>query len=204
MEVKYSYLISKIPSSLFEDVSSEYKVDRVNHKLTGQSLFQILLYNICEENRISLRIIEESLTNHHLEIYHKGKRLKASKSGIATRLKSIDYRFYESIFKKLEKVFNKELKKDTKTKIRLFDSTLVTLSSKLLKCGFAVPNGDKGQIKFSVGFNGLPTNVRFGIEKSDHSEDVALKASIKESSYGKDEIIVFDRGISSRKTFQEF
>jgi hypothetical protein len=48
MEIKFSDLISKIPSKLFEKVCAEYKIDRPNHKLTGQSLFQILLYNICE------------------------------------------------------------------------------------------------------------------------------------------------------------
>jgi len=43
--VKFSELISKILRQLFETVGAEYKVDKVNHKLTGQSLFQILLYN---------------------------------------------------------------------------------------------------------------------------------------------------------------
>ena len=60
MEVRFSDLVGKIPNKLFEEVGAEYKVDRPNHKLTGRSMFQILLYNICEEERISLRIIEES------------------------------------------------------------------------------------------------------------------------------------------------
>lgn len=52
MVVRYSELLSKIPDSLFELVGAEYKIDKVNHKLTGKSLFQILLYNICEEDKI--------------------------------------------------------------------------------------------------------------------------------------------------------
>ena len=39
MTVTYTDLISKIPSTLFDDLSSEYKVDKINHKLTGLLLF---------------------------------------------------------------------------------------------------------------------------------------------------------------------
>jgi len=88
--------------------------------------------------------------------------------------------------------------------IKLFDSTLVTLSGQLLKDGFKTSSGDKQQVKFSVGFDGLPCSVRFGSKRSDNSEDVALKAAIEEASLSKDDIVVFDRGISARKTFQEF
>lgn len=105
MGIKFSDLVRKIPNKLFEEVGAEYKVDRANHKLTGQSLFQILLYNICEEDRISLRVIEESFQRHQFSIYHKGKKLKASKSGISDRLKVIDYKYYEAIFTKLRGVF---------------------------------------------------------------------------------------------------
>ena len=204
MKLNFSDILRKVPSKLFEEVGAEYKVDRPNHKLTGQSLFQILLYNICEEDRISLRVIEESFERHQFVLYHKGKELKASKSGISDRLKAIDNRYYESIFARLQKVFAKELPIDHRKSIKIFDSTLVTLSSKLLKCGFKTSTGCKNQIKFSVGFNGLPHSIRFGQSSSDNSEDIALKEAIKEASLSKDDIVVFDRGISARKTFQEF
>ena len=204
MEIKFSDLVSKIPNKLFEEVGSEYKVDRPNHKLTGQSLFQILLYNICEEDKISLRIIEESFESHQFTLYHKGKAIKASKSGISDRLKAIDYKYYEAIFTKLRGVFAKELPESEGKNVKLFDSTLVTLSSKLLKCGFKAAGGTKNQIKFSVGFDGLPHSVRIGADCRDNAEDVALKAAIKEASLSKEDIVVFDRGISARKTFQEF
>lgn len=174
MEIKVSDLVSKIPNKLFEEVGAEYKVDRPNHKLTGQSLLQILLYNICEEDRISLRIIEESFERHQFTLYHKGKELKASRSGISDRLKAIDYRYYEAIFTKLRGVFAKELPVANGKSVKLFDSTLVTLSSKLLKCGFKTSGGTKNQIKFSVGFDGLPHSVRIGVDSSDNAEDVAL------------------------------
>ncbi len=203
MEVKFSDLMSKIPDGLFDSVESKFRVDKANHKLTGRSLFQILMYNICEENRLSLRVIEESFNNHQFVVYHKGKPIKASKSGMSDRLKSIDYQYYEEIFEQLRSLLSKELSLPERS-IKLFDSTIVTLSSKLLKCGFAAGHSGKNQLKFSIGFDGLPCSVRFGSDKSDNSEDVALKAIIQETSLSKNDIIVFDRGISARKSFVEF
>ena len=204
MKIKYSDLLSKIPNGLFESVSLEYKVDRPNNKLTGKSLFNILLYNICEEDEISLRIVEASFRKHQFMLYKDGKKLKASKSGLSDRLKAVDYRYYETIFKKLSTVYSKEIKAEGGPQLKIFDSTLVTLSSNLLKCGFKTSKGNNQQVKFSIGFDGLPTHVRFGDTKSDMSEEFALKAAIKEVSFSKDDIVVFDRGISARKTFVEF
>jgi hypothetical protein len=193
--------MAHVPENLFNDVGAELKVDRYNHKLTGKSLFQILLYNLCEEDKISLRVIEDSFNNHQFKLYHNGKPLKASKSGISDRLKTINYKYYESIFMTLQNTFAKQIPEQ---RVKRFDSTLVTLSSKLLKDGFKVPIGDKHQIKFSIGFDGLPRTVRIGTTRSDMSENIALRNAIKEASLSKDDIAVFDRGISARKTFKDF
>lgn len=141
MVVRYSELLSKIPDSLFEWVGAEYKIDKLIHKLTWKSLFQILLYNICEEDKISLRVIEESFEEHQFTVYHKGNIVRASKSGISERLKAIDYRYYESIFSSLRKSIGKDIVSNEGKNIELFDSILVTLSSKLLKCGFKTSTG---------------------------------------------------------------
>lgn len=204
MQVNFSDLMACVPSNLFEELNAKYKVDRYNHKLTGQSLFQILLYNICEEDRISLRVIEDSFNNHQFKLYHKEKQLRASKSGISDRLKMIDYRYYESIFMTLQSIFAEKIPSNEKQRVKRFDSTIITLSSKLLKNGFRVPNGDKHQIKFSIGFDNLPRSVRIGTKRSDMSEDIALRDAIKEASLSKEDIAVFDRGISARKTFKDF
>jgi len=204
MQVLFSDLMAKVPKELFEEVSAEFKVDKHNHKLTGRSMFQILLHNLCEENQISLRVIEDSFNNHKFKVYHNGKEVKASKSGISDRLKTIDYRYYEKIFMTLQNIFANEIPNQGIQQIKRFDSTLVTLSSKLLKNGVKVPVGDKHQIKFSIGFDGLPRSVRIGTTRSDMSEEVALKDAIKNASLSAKDIIVFDRGISARKTFKDF
>lgn len=204
MQVLFSDLMAKVPKELFEEVDAEFKVDKRNHKLTGQSLFQILLHNLCEENQISLRVIEDSFNNHKFKVYHNGKEIKASKSGISDRLKNIDYRYYEKIFMTLQNIFANEIPNCGTQQIKRFDSTLVTLSSKLLKNGFKVSVGDKNQIKFSIGFDGLPRSARIGTTRSDMSEEVALKDAIKSASLSAKDIVVFDRGICARKTFKDF
>lgn len=204
MSITFSEIMNKIPSKLFEDTRCEYPVDRCNHKITGKTLFELLLYNLCEENRISLRVIEDSFSHHGLKIMHKGEKIKVSRSGLSDRLKTIDYRYYEAIFYKLRTIFTSEVPREEDLSLVLFDSTLVTLSSNLLKCGFKVPNGSQKQMKFSVGFDGLPHSVRFGETPSDNNEDVSLKDAIKKVSLSKDDIVVFDRGLSARKTFKEF
>lgn len=202
--MRFSQLMSKIPLKLFNELNGEYQVDRPNHKLTGKSLFQILLYNICEEDRLSLRVIEESFDRHQLRLYHKGKPLKASKSGLSDRLKTVSYEYYEALFLRLRKIFAHELNSTLVSSIKLFDSTVVTLSSKLLQCGFKVPHGEKAQIKFSVGFDGLPQSVCICHEESDASENIALKKAIMQAGVSSRDIVVFDRGLTARKTFQEF
>lgn len=202
MQVRFSELMACVPGKLFDEVNAELKVDRCNHKLTGQSLFQILLYNLCEEDKISLRVIEDSFNNHQFKLYQKDKPLRASKSGISDRLKTIDYRYYEKIFIKLRSACAKKIPGHDKQLIKRFDSTLIKLSSKLLKNGFSCK--DKNYVKFSVGFDGIPCSVRIGSERSDTSEDVALRDAIKQASLSKNDIVVFDRGISARKTLKDF
>lgn len=204
MNIEYSDLIKKIPVNLLDELSAKYKINTYNHKLTGQSLFTILLYNICDPNEISLRAIEENFDSHNLGIYHKNKRLRASKSGIATRLKMVDYRFFEAIFKNLKEIYVPLLPEVAQNNIKRFDSTSITLSGKLLHCGFGVARGVQKEVKLSIGFGRLPEHVRFGTARSDQSEEIALKEAIKEASLSSKDIVVFDRGIAARKTFAEF
>lgn len=202
--ITVSQLLALLPAKLFDDLTAEFQVDRHNHKLTGKIMFQLLAYALLEQDKISLRTIEQSFSTHHYQILYKGAPLKASKSGIADRLKDINFLFFEAIFENIVKQASKLLPKACKHDLKIFDSTAITLSSRLLHCGFPVPRGAKNQIKFSVGFSNIPEKVRFGCDKSSMSEDVALRDIIKTASLSDGDIAVFDRGLASRKTFKEF
>lgn len=91
-------------------------------------------------------------------------------------------------------------------KINRFDSTIITLSGMIIKDGLNV-GGDANdmQIKMSVELKGvLPNNIRFCTNQSEVSEDIALVKAINEAKLEKEDIILFDRGISKSKTFNDF
>jgi len=95
----YSYinLITAIDQKVFDDLSAEIKVGKCNHKITGQTLFSVLLYNTCESNRNSLRVMQESFNAHTIHIKHKNKSIKMSKIGIGHRLSTIDPALFEKL-----------------------------------------------------------------------------------------------------------
>ena len=61
------------------------------------------------------------------------------------------------------------------------------------------------QIKVSIGLkNQLPTSIRFCEKQEEASEDIALVKAINEAKVEKEDVLLFDRGISSAKTFEAF
>lgn len=64
--------------------------------------------------------------------------------------------------------------------------------------------GDKKYIKFSIAFSNIPIHLKIFTEQSFVSEDFALKELIKECPFSAGNILVFDRGLQARATFEEF
>jgi hypothetical protein len=82
---------------------------------------------------------------------------------------------------------------------------LVSISSKLLKEGMSInQKGDKKFVKFSMAFSNVPIHSKIFTEQSFVSEDFALKELINECPLSADNILVFDRGVQARATFDEF
>lgn len=205
MNVSVDKLMEFIPEKMLDEIASETKVDKANtYKLQGKNLFRLLLYTLVEDDKVSLRVMEKVLFRKSFKLFYQGKPLKASRSGISDRLKVIPYEFFEKIFKTLSEKVSDVLPGKNKKSVVRFDSTIITLSSKLLKCGYPVAKGPNNQIKFSVGFKSIPTHCKIWSDKGFNSEEVALKEIIKSSSLSKDDIAVFDRGLNARRTLKEF
>ena len=205
MSIKVSELLNLIPENLLDELGAKTKVDKKNtYRLTGKAVFEILFYSLLEEDRTSLRVIEDILKRQNFKFYHKGTEIKGSRSGLSDRLKVINYEYFEGIFKELGKSLSKYIPEDSNSKLMLFDTTVVTLSSKLLHIGHHGGTKNTNQIKFSVGYNGLPLSCNIRADKSAVSEDVALRDAIMAAGLDKDSIAVFDRGLCSRKTFSNF
>jgi hypothetical protein len=63
----------------------------------------------------------------------------------------------------------------------------------------------KNQLKFTVGLKGLlPSGAQLYTNKEYPSEDIALREAVLNSTYKKDSIVVFDRGLKKRKAFLQF
>ncbi|MCW2121127.1 transposase [Flavobacterium sp. 7A] len=64
--------------------------------------------------------------------------------------------------------------------------------------------GDKKYIKFSMAFSNVPIHSKIFTEQQFLSEDFALRELINECPLSANNILVFDRGLQARSTFDEF
>src|SRR5690606_26510625 len=109
-------------------------------------------------------------------------------------------------------LFEKYFKKERGAKellLESFDSTMVAASALLLKEGMAVgtkPKDGPGkkQVKFSIGLcNGFPVVASASGRQAYLSEDIALGELLLKSEKKPGQVLVFDRGIGSRDTFEK-
>ncbi|WP_379782710.1 hypothetical protein [Flavobacterium salmonis] len=152
----------------------------------------------------SLRVMEEFYHSLAFKSIANTSYQGVKYNSIRDRLVNINPDYFEAIFNScLKKYQVKYLKK--KHNIISFDSTLVSISSKLLKEGMQInKQGDKKFVKFSIAFSNIPIHSKIFTEQSFVSEDFALKELVKECPLSADNILVFDRGLQARATFEEF
>jgi hypothetical protein len=129
------------------------------------------------------------------------KKQQVKYNSISERLSTINPAYFEKIYEACIAVYGKTLRNKSREIIR-FDSTIVTFSSKLLHQGYLLKDGDARhvrQLKFTIGLDELPKSVHLYQEQKHSSENAALGESVL--SYSSKAIRIFDRGITSRKTY---
>jgi hypothetical protein len=206
MEV--SQLLSLLPESILSELALSSQVDKYTKKLQGEVIFKLLLHCILSFKDNSLRTMEsayESLVFRLLNVKRKGESIRFS--SISERLSVIKPTYFEKLYHVCIEQYGSVLTSPKHALIR-FDSTIVALSGKLLTVGYQIKGGDSEylkQLKFTIGFSNLPVAVHFFTEQIYTSENVALKEAVlsfKPTETGM--IRVFDRGITSRNTYDEF
>ena len=201
-------IIKLIPEDLFDFLAAETKVDHKVPKLKGKVMFQLFLYTLRSTKKGSLRVMESVFSSYKFKSFYKIDQEKQTKyNSIRDRIDTIKIEYFERLFESCYDVFSKQLNAEKQqSKIMRFDSTMVALSGKLLTIGMKVGSKTtKKQIKFTIGFDGLlPKSGIVFKEQKDLSEDITLRDAIINSSFGKEDVVVFDRGLQSRKTFAEF
>ena len=201
MEIKE--ILSYIPNELLRQLSVEYNVDYQVKKLDGQTMFQLLLYSMLNVKENSLRVMEEFYHSLSFKSVSTNTHEGVKYNSIRDRLVSINPSYFEAIFHYcLDKFNTKYLSKDIK--IVSYDSTLLSISSKLLNDGMRLnKKGDKRYVKFSMSFSNIPLSSKIFTEQRFLSEDIALREAILSDKL-TDSIVVFDRGLQARNTFEEF
>ena len=208
-KISCAELLKFIPDDFLEKIEKKTKVNYQVKKLNGKIMFKLLLMSLLDSKNISLRVMEEIYNSPQFTKFSsKRKSNKTKHSTISDRLANIDYIFFEKIFENLSKKFNKSFNTPEagKRNIAKFDSTLVSLSIKLLEIGMNSGGSEtKNQIKFTVGLNNdLPSNVKIFKKQTEVNENVALKEAILNAELAENSIVVFDRGLRKRETLCKF
>lgn len=200
-------IIGLVPDELLDRLSDETGVDYSVKKLQGKHLFKLFLFTVLNGGGISLRILETIFRSARFQSLFKLHARPVSHAAFSLRLKNIRADYFEKIFKhlarspKLESVLF-DRKKIQASKI---DTTIVTLSSKLLKVGLNDNPGVK-TLKFGVELRvGVPVNVLLFSGQEYLSEDNALPQLVLAQKQKKAlNIAIFDRGVQRKQNFVDF
>lgn len=212
-KMKVLDLLALIPAEYFDKIAEETNVDFQVKKLNGKLIFNLLLMGILESERLSLRVLEELFNTPKFKKLSGIKEdSKSRHSSIRDRITTINQSYFEELFYKIADLLNRKYKRKDfgKYSVERFDSTMVSLSSKLLN--FGMQNGLKNkdgehrinQLKFTVGFNGLiPHKVKVYTDQKYLAENDSLFEIIMENEFERNSIAVFDRGLNSRVKFKK-
>jgi len=165
-------VIGLVPDELLDNLSSETGVDYCVKKLKGKIIFKLFLYAILNSKSISLRMLQAIYNSDKFKnLFDLGKQ-KIKHSGIADRLTNINYQYFEKIFRYLidSHQVDEIIFANKKVNVRKIDSTIVTLSSKLLKIGMD-NNPGKKNLKYTVEINqGIPVNLNTVQKAQNHAK----------------------------------
>jgi hypothetical protein len=205
-------LLKLIPEELLLDLAKETNVDFQVKKLYGRNVFNLLLYALIEKERIGLRGLEDLYGSRKFKtIFNLPASTKSAKyNSFSARLATMNVRFfeqaYESVYEQCSQLYDESVL-SLKYKITRVDSTMVCQSACKLEQGINVgPKKDgKKQIKYTVTLTDMfPSSVEVFTEQSSISENLTIpKAILKVLDKHKDNVFVFDRGVSDRKVFCE-
>lgn len=199
-----SSLLKLIPEKELEFLSAQTKVDHQVKKLTGITMFRLLLFSMLNSNKASLRIMESFYHSVSFKAFANTGNRTTKFNSIRDRIAAINPNYFEKIFHLLFDKFSNLLRE--KDSLLCFDSTMVAISSKLVNWGMKVGRyGDKKYLKYTVGMKGsFPCHVEIFKTQQALSEEKTIPPAIFNYLSNTENIVVFDRGVQARKTFEKF
>jgi len=202
--IKATDLLKLIPDEILDKIGKETSVDKINQQLTGKTVFNALLLSLSQTTRMSLRFLEQVYNSAQFKLFNGENQQKAKgrHSSFADRLSKIKIDYFAEIFQHLVNAYHEKIPRTMLSKICRFDATLMKISSKLfngIDCG---GNDNCTFSKIVIGQKGLiPSSIYFCKNNSESSDEMAIVNAIAEATLNSDDIIVFDRGVQSAKTF---
>lgn len=207
--ISVSELLKLIPEDLLATLSQETKVDYQVKKLFGRNVFTLLLFGLLESERLGLRSLQDFFNSTHYKVlFNVDKTKKIKYNSISTRLATMNVEF----FKKTYEVMYDECallydEKDLSLtyQISRVDSSMVCETAAQLEKGINVgcKKDGKKQIKYTICLTNLfPSSVEVFRDQCHINENYTIpQVILKEISKDKDNVFVFDRGVSSREVF---
>ena len=207
--MKLKHILKAIRSISFDSIAKSLESDYKVKKLTSKTMFMVILHSMFSERNFSLRKLKENFNNKIFQkkILGNENLTTIDHTAFHYRLQKINYKFFEQIFKSLFKECTKMLGEEaSKYDILRIDSTLVDVSSKIINnIGFNQSGNQvkSRKIKYSMAYGELPERVDIFERITHKSENIALKEAILSKEIPRNKILVFDRGLSNRETFDK-
>lgn len=170
------------------------------------TFIRLLIYSHITHEKPSLRTIQADYSSplfKSLSLKYGLHAGKMGKSTIADLLANFPCEFFRCTFEQLLHKYRKVLFRKCKNNVVKIDSTFISLSKKLLKCdATATQRSFKQQIKATIVHRDIPEAINFYFKKN-QSDEKPFKKMIEKHQYFPGDIVVFDRGMQSRKSFIE-
>ena len=207
--IKVQDLLKLIPDDLLADLSSETNVDYQVKKLYGRNVFSLLLFGLIESDRLGLRSLEDFYNSTHYKVLFNIPNKNTTKyNSLSARLATMNVDFfrkaYEAIYEQCSQLYD-ENDLALNYKLSRVDSTMVCQTAAKLENGIHVgcKKDGKKQIKYTVCLTDMfPSSVEVFNQQCHISENLTIpKAIFRVIDKNKDNVFVFDRGVSDRQTF---
>ncbi len=205
INMKAEHILKLIPAKKLDFLSVNTKVDHQVKKLKGYIIFKLILFSMLNTEKLSLRVMESFLKSAQFRHFLGDEVIESKYNSIRDRISSMNYKYFENIFEYAFKRYNSFL--NEYKALTTVDSTFISISSKLISWG--MQNGPKDLdlsfLKFTVSLKGsLPSAVQFYSSQDFVNDNVAMKDAILKNTHLKESVVVFDRGLTTRKVFNEF
>ena len=201
-------VLKKLPKNIFLELSKKYNLDYKIKKLPAHVVLLSILESIITGFGSSLRAFATLFEKPKFQkriLHNKEEDASICHTSFHYKLNKIPFTYFRNFFEVVRNVFLNELiDKSKKHKPLIFDSAVVSLSGLLLKTGFKTTGrGNKKQIKFTIAYSGIPIISECYTARKYNSENIALGETILNTEISKDNIVLFDRGLQCRSTYDK-